>query len=48
MNNYKFFSKKSKADELEENYDEFFENKTEIKNINMEAEQKENKIIDDN
>ena len=48
LNNYKFFSKKSKADELEENYDEFFENKTEIKNINMEAEQKENKIIDDN
>ena len=49
LNNYKFFTKKVKVNELEDNYDEIFENKNESKNINMDVEQNEgNKIIDSN
>ena len=49
LNNYKFFGKKVKANELAENYDEFFENKSESKNVGVDAEQnEENKIIDSN
>ena len=47
INNYKFFGTKIKVDEMEENYNEFFENKNETKNINIDNENNgKNKIIE--
>ena len=46
LNNYKAFIKKEKVNEMEDNYNSFFENKKDSKIINMEeAKEEENKII---